>query len=203
MAASTGHALARPATSRPATSRPGTAIGRGTIARPDAAARHGAAAGPGAAATVAVGLVIAVWNRRATATVAVARPAISGREVFKIVSLAEQAKRPKMTAKGAFTARGYFNRRLRTAVFPAGRIKIRRHVLKTSYHGPDLRTCRFKIWQKGTFRVVRATGRYAGIRESGYYWTTISGRLGRVAANECSSKIVAYRSVTYEIGTVR
>ncbi|HXP20677.1 MAG TPA: hypothetical protein VN840_13625 [Streptosporangiaceae bacterium] len=151
-----------------------------------------AVSGPAAATTAA-----------AVSTTAAARPAIFGKEVFKIVSLAPAAKRPKMTAKGAFRAEGYFNRRLRTAVFPAGRIRISRYVLTTTYHGPNLRTCRFKIFQKGTFRVTRATGRYAGIRESGYFWTTISGRLGRVAPGECSAKIVAYRSVTYEKGTVR
>ncbi len=78
-----------------------------------------------------------------------------------------------------------------------------RHVIRTAYYGPDLKTCRFKIVQKGTFAVTRATGRYRGLRDSGNFRTTLRGRLNQTGPNRCGSKIVARPTVTYEIGRAR
>lgn len=132
-----------------------------------------------------------------------ARPSFSGREVYKIVTVMPSSKLPVVTAWGAFKATGTFVRKTSTLAFPRGRIIISRHVTQTTVTRPDLATCRFTIWQKGTFVVTRATGKYRGLRESGRLASTIRGRYNRTGPDRCGRKLVAYHVVTYEIGTVR
>lgn len=128
--------------------------------------------------------------------------AAHGREVIKIVGTMPGPLHAQATAKGAFNARGYFVRKKASLVFPKGRLAVRRHVRTTSYTPPNLTTCWFKIKQSGTFRVFYATGRYRGLRYSGQFSTTFSGRLKRTGPGQCGSKIVYYRIVTYEIGKI-
>jgi hypothetical protein len=136
-------------------------------------------------------------------TPAALRPAFSGREVFKIVYRKPGPTHPTASAWGAFTAAGQFIREDATLVFPKGRITVRRHVLSTTYSGPDLTTCRFTIVQKGKFVVTKATGKYRGLHDSGKFATKLSGRLKRTGPSQCGSTIVTEREVTYEIGTAR
>ena len=141
-----------------------------------------------------------------TVTIAVAgfksQPAAAKREVIKIVNTMPGPKHGHVTAKGAFIASGYFFRKRATLVFPKGRLAVRRHVLGTVVSPPNLATCWFKIRQNGTFRVSYATGAYRGLRYGGQFTTRFSGRLQRTGHDQCGSKIVYYRSVTYEIGNV-
>ncbi len=127
---------------------------------------------------------------------------IKGREVIKIVTTLPGPRHGRVTASGAFRANGYFVRKRATLVFPNGRLAIRRHLLGTTYTPPNLATCWFKIRQNGTFTVFSATGRYRGLRYGGQFWTNISGRLKRSGPDQCGSKLVFYRTVTYEIGTI-
>ena len=129
-----------------------------------------------------------------------AGPAYSGREVFKIVARMPGPRHPTARAWGAFSATGHYIRKYGTLVFPKGKISVRRHVKKTTYSGPSLRTCRFTIVQRGTFVVRKATGRYRGLHESGHFTSRLYGRLKKTGTNRCSSTIVAKRTVTYEIG---
>jgi hypothetical protein len=78
---------------------------------------------------------------------------------------------------------------------------VRRHVKKVTYSGPNLRTCRFTIVQCGTFVDREATGTYHGLHEPGRFTSRLYGRLRTAGTNRCSSKIVAKRPVTFEIGT--
>jgi hypothetical protein len=130
------------------------------------------------------------------------QPAVHGREVIKIVGTMPGPLHAQVTATGAFTARGYFVRKKASLFFPKGRLAVRRHVQSTSYTPPNLATCWFKIKQNGTFRVFYATGKYRGLRYSGKFWTTFSGRLKRTGHDQCGSKIVFDRVVTYEIGKI-
>ena len=130
------------------------------------------------------------------------RPAISGREVFRIVGTTPGPLHAAVTAKGAFKASGYFFRKKASLIFPKGRLVVRRHVLSTRYRPPNLKTCWFKISQYGRFRVTYSTGRYRKLRYSGQYRTHVSGRLKRTGPNQCGSKIVYYHFVTYEIGNI-
>jgi len=130
------------------------------------------------------------------------RPGIAGREVIKIVGSMPGPFHAQVTAKGAFTARGYFIRRKASLVFPKGRLAVRRHVVTTTYTPPNLATCWFKIQQRGTFRVFYATGSYRGLRFGGQFRSTFSGRLNRTGNDQCGSKVVVYHIVTYETGKI-
>ncbi len=155
-------------------------------------------------ATMAGGLVPATASAAVRGpALAVGSPDFAGREVFKIVARLSGPRHPTAYAWGAFTAKGRFIRKPATLVFPKGKIVVHRHVRRTVYHGPDLKTCRFKIVQTGTFAVTRATGRYRGLRDSGSFSTTLRGRLKQTGPDRCGSKIVARRTVTYEIGRAR
>ena|ERR1700722_13260506 len=128
--------------------------------------------------------------------------AFRGKETIKIVGTKPGPRHAKITAKGAFHAKGYFVHHRAWLVFPKGRLAVHRTVESTSYSPPNLSTCWFKTTQSGTFRVFYATGRYKGLRYSGDFSTTISGRLKKSGSNQCTSKIVVYRAVTYEVGTI-
>jgi hypothetical protein len=131
------------------------------------------------------------------------RPAFSGRENFAIVSLNAGSRHPRVFAKGAFHAIGKLDRgRVSTVAFPRGRVLYRHQVISTIVSDPNLRTCRFTEQQTGTFWVVRATGRYAGMHYSGIYRTTITARLKRGAQSGCGSTFVRFRELTYFKGDV-
>jgi len=158
----------------------------------------------GSAVLAAVLAVTIVSGLAQTAVSAAERgPAFSGREVFKIVGRMPGPRHAAVTASGAFRASGVFIRKDATLAFPRGRIVVRRHVESTAYFGPDLSTCRFKIVQKGTFVVTKATGRFRGLHESGLFSTTVSGQLVRRGPGRCGAKITARRTVSYETGTAR
>jgi len=147
------------------------------------------------------GLVQTAASASATATPdRLAGPAYSGREVFKIVARVPGPRHATARAWGAFSATGHFIKKNSTLVFPKGKIIVRRHVNKTTYSGPSLRTCRFKIVQRGTFAVRKATGEYRGLHESGHFTSRLFGRLKKTGTNRCGSTIVAKRTVTYMIG---
>jgi hypothetical protein len=137
----------------------------------------------------------------AAAPAHLAGPAYSGREVFKIVARMPGPQHATARAWGAFRATGHFIKKDAALTFPKGRIVVRRHVKKVTYGGPNLRTCRFTIVQRGTFVVRKATGKYRGLHESGRFTSRLYGTLKKAGTNECSSKIVAKRTVTFEIGT--
>jgi len=143
------------------------------------------------------------WAAPANRGAAAVGPAYSGREVFKIVARMHGPRHATVQAWGAFKASGHFIRKTATITFPKGRIVVRRHVEKTTYSGPNLQTCRFTIVQRGTFSVKRATGKYHGLHESGHFTSRLHGRLKKSGPSRCSSKIVARRTVTFEIGRAR
>ncbi len=129
-------------------------------------------------------------------------PAYAGRLEFRIVARMPGPRHAAVTASGAFKASGHFVRKDATLVFPHGRITVRRHIQSTSEPPPNLRTCTFTIRQSGTFGVIRATGRYRGLRDDGTFTTTLRGRLRKIGPGRCG-KIVARRTVTVESGRAR
>src|SRR5215510_5328149 len=153
---------------------------------------------PAAVATVAAATLV-IGLTQATAAGAV-RPAYAGGETFKIVARKPGPLHATVYAWGAFKATGHYVRIRSAIVFPRGRIIVRRHVKSTTYRGPNLTTCRFRIVQKGTFVVRRATGRYRHLHESGHFTSRLFGRLKKTGTASCGTKIVASRTVTYEIG---
>lgn len=158
-----------------------------------------------ALAVVLVAAVVAGLAPAALAAPAVqAReaPAFSGREVYRIDHTVPGPYHATVRARGAFAANGVFIRRDAELRFPHGRIVVIRHLLRTSYIGPNLATCRFKILQSGTFHVARATGRFRGLREDGTFSTTLRARLKRTGPDRCGRKVVALQAITYERGNL-
>ena len=155
------------------------------------------------AAIAAITATLAAALGAAAALAAVRAPDFAGREVFKIVSRVPGPAHPVAYASGAFTAKGYLVRKRSALVFPKGTIVVRRSVQQTTFYPPDLETCRFKIVQRGSFRVTRATERYRGLRDSGGFVTTLHGRLRQTGGDRCGRTIVSRRTVTYEIGRAR
>lgn len=125
-----------------------------------------------------------------------------GKEVIKIVSRRPGPYHARVSAHGAFSAKGYFLRRRASLIFPGGRLVVRRHLISTTNQPPNLSTCWFKARQTGTFRVTYSTGKYRGLRWGGDFTTSIAGRLKKTGPDQCGAKIVVYSAVTYEIGTI-
>jgi hypothetical protein len=158
-----------------------------------------AAASPTVAASPAVGAAPVT----ASSTSSTAPPPYSGRENFAIVTLKPDSEHARVFAKGAFHAVGELDRgQVSTAAFPHGRVLYRHRVISTTVSDPNLRTCQFTESQTGTFRVVRATGAYAGIHYSGTYRTTIKAQLQRGTQSGCGNMIVAFHELTYFKGDV-
>jgi hypothetical protein len=156
----------------------------------------------GLAALAGAGLAVLVTAGFAGASGAALGPARHGKETFKIVVTRPGPKHAPATASGAFKAKGYFWRKRASLVFPHGRIAIRRHLGDTTVNPPDLTTCVFTEQQTGTFDVFYATGWYKSLRYSGGFTTNITGHLKKSGHDQCSSKIVSYRAVTYEVGVI-
>jgi hypothetical protein len=151
-------------------------------------------------AAVALTLLTSGFRSAPAAPLRPAHP--HGKEVIKIVTKRPGPYHARVSAHGAFYAKGYFLRRRASLIFPGGRLAVRRHLISTVNQPPNLATCWFKAHQTGTFRVFYSTGKYRGLRWDGNFTTAIAGRLNKTGANQCGSKIVVYSAVTYEIGTI-
>lgn len=127
---------------------------------------------------------------------------LHGHEVIRIIDTRPGPRHAKAFAKGAFRATGFFVRAKASLIFPKGKLVVRRHVTSSSVTPPKLSTCRFSEEQAGTFSVSHATGAYQGHRFSGTFSTRVSGRLQKTGHNQCGSKIVTYRAVVTETGTI-
>jgi hypothetical protein len=145
----------------------------------------------------------------ATAATAAAAPASPGsgrvghgKETLKIVATEPGPRHAPVYATGAFAAKGYFFRKRANIIFPHGKLAVHRQLLSTTNYPPDLAACTFKAIQTGTFQVFYATGWYRHVRYSGQFQTTITGHLKKSGHDQCTSKIVSYRAVTYEVGSI-
>lgn len=178
----------------------GTAAPAASAATPPALASTSAAVPPASAAVA----VAASQGGAARLTGPRGARALAGHEVFKIVSSTQGEPQPPIVASGAFSASGYFDRATATAVFGNGTITIRRHRTHQGRSGPDLQTCKLRVWASGTFTVVGTTGTYHGLRESGSFVTTISITLAKTGTSSCSATVyTAFRAVTTETGYLR
>jgi hypothetical protein len=130
-------------------------------------------------------------------------PAFHGRVTFTIYSSQPDPTKPPATARGAIKAKGHFYRRSATLAFPKGRIIIHRRSTGVRYSGPYFPSCRLTITQRGTFSIVKGTGRYRGLRGSGTFRTIIHERLRSLGGTTCGTKYVYFHAVTYETGSVR
>jgi len=148
----------------------------------------------------ALTLLTSGFRAAPTASLGSAHP--HGKEVIKIAAKVPGPYHARVSAHGAFKAKGYFLRKRASLIFPGGRLAVRRHLISTTNRPPNLATCWFKARQTGTFRVFYSTGKYRGLRWAGNFTTSIAGRLKKTGPDQCGTKIVVYSAVTYEIGTI-
>ena len=140
-----------------------------------------ALAAAAAAITTAAGVTAA--SAAPTAT-----HAASGTEYFQVMSTATSPRPASVIARGVFTAAGQVrlgDAKVSSITFPGGTIVLS--------HRPGRTTSRFYpagclsvISQPGSYRIVRGTGRYAGISGHGTYQLSLEIVAAR-AGGRCSS----------------
>ena len=112
--------------------------------------------------------VVAVTGVTVASASPVTRQAVSGTEYVQIMSTSGPAS---AIARGVFTAAGQArvgDARGGTIAFPGGTIVLSHRSAKSSSHFYPA-GCLSLISQSGSYRIVRGTGRYAGISGHGTY----------------------------------
>ena len=116
-----------------------------------------------------------------------ARPA-SGTEYIQVMSASVAPGPASAIARGVFTAAGHArlgDARVGTIAFPGGTIVLSHRPTKGSSRFYQA-TCLSVISQSGSYRIVRGTGRYAGISGHGTYQLSLEIVAAR-ANGRCSS----------------
>jgi hypothetical protein len=119
--------------------------------------------------------------------VASARPAISHTEHFREMTTSATSSTSSLIATGVFTAGGIDDQGVtpETFKFPGGTIKIKHHAVHTK-QTLNSRTCLFTISQRGTYKLIGGTGKYAGISGHGTYVLSILAVGARNSKGKCS-----------------
>jgi hypothetical protein len=163
-----------------------TAISSGFVVAV-AVASPAAAAGPRSTADTTPGATEPASARVLGAERASASARAAGTEHFRIMSTAATSRQLSVIATGEFTAGGTDipGKNADTAIFPGGTLRIRHHsTVFTASFNP--RTCLFTETQRGTYRLVRGTGRLAGISGSGRFAVHILGVFARDSSGSCT-----------------
>ncbi len=162
----------------------------------------------GAAATVTMitgaGVASASPTHPATIThPASAHRAVTGTQHFQDVSTSLTGNRSKVVAYGVFNASGVdiaTSNTRDTFRFPGGSFRVRHKVTHSRSHFSK-RTCAGTQSQRGTYKISRGRGRYAGI--SGHGRFTVSALIvARHTAHGCSNKPIAVQVVIRARGPV-
>ena len=131
--------------------------------------------------------VAGVTGVAAASAAPAARQAVSGTEYVQIMSTSATGPASAI-ARGAFTAAGQArlgDARTGTIVFPGGTIVLSHRAGKNSAHFYPA-GCLSVISQSGSYRIVRGTGRYAGISGHGTYQLSLE-MVGARVHGACSS----------------
>lgn len=155
-------------------------------------------------ASIMVILAIMTMGGAGTAT-ASARPADGRTEHLRIMSTRARAARKSVIVTGAFTSGGYDIPAAvtDTVVFPDGTFKFT-HVRHSGTETFNPSTCLLTESERGTFTISRGTGKYAGIRGSGEFVTSIVAVTAKNAAGRCTHLQApgTFQEITTAGGTV-
>jgi hypothetical protein len=138
------------------------------------------------AATAAV--IATATGVTAASAAPAARPAASGTEYIQVMSASVAPGPASVIARGVFTAAGQTqlgNAKVSTIRFPGGTIVLSHR----QAHGSERfspASCLSLVSQSGSYRIVRGTGRYAGISGHGTYQLSLEIVAAR-AGGRCSS----------------
>ena len=142
--------------------------------------------------TFALAAAAAAITATAGVTAASAAPAAShatsGTEYFQVMSASVTPGPASVIARGVFAAAGQArlgDARTATITFPGGTIVLSHRPAKGSSRFYPA-TCLSVINQSGSYRIVRGTGRYAGISGHGTYQLSLEIVAARVGGH-CSS----------------
>jgi len=117
-----------------------------------------------------------------------ARSAASGTEYIQVMSASTAPGPASVIARGVFTAAGRVrldDARVSTITFPGGTIVLsHRQAHGSARFSPA--SCLSLVRQSGSYRIVRGTGRYAGISGHGTYQLNLE-IVGARAGGRCSS----------------
>jgi hypothetical protein len=126
-------------------------------------------------------------------------------EHLRFMNTMATSARISVIATGGFTAGGYVIPAAvtDTAVFPGGTFKLR-HVTQHVKAGGNPRTCLLTETLRGTFTIGHGTGKYAGIRGSGTFVTSIAAVTTKDHTGQCTHvrAPATYQEVTTASGTV-
>jgi hypothetical protein len=141
----------------------------------------------------------------AGAATASASPAGTRAEHLRIMSTAATSSRLSVIATGAFTAGGSVIPAAVTdrVVFPGGTFTFR-HVSHSGTASFNSGTCLLTETERGTFAIGHGTGKYAGIRGSGKFVTSIVAVTAKNHAGRCThiQAPATYQEITTATGTV-
>jgi len=135
-----------------------------------------------------------------------ARPGAKPNEHLRIMSTKAASRRLSVIATGAFTGGGYDKpaRKTDTIVLPGGTFTFT-HVSTSFTATANPQTCLITETEKGTFTLGGGTGKYAGIRGSGTYVTSIVAVAAKNRAGQCKHVQAphTFQGTTRASGTVR
>jgi hypothetical protein len=168
----------------------------------------------GAAATVTMitgaGVAVASASHPAASSrpAAVSHPAsphaaISGREHFQAVSASLSGTRSRVAAYGAFNASGIDTSTSNTRdtfTFPGGSFRVTHKVTHSRQHFSKV-TCAGVVHQRGTYRLSKGTGRYAGISGHGRFRVRVL-IVSRHTSSGCGNRPIAIQTVIRARGPV-
>ena len=156
----------------------------------------------GAAATVTM-ITGAGVASAATGHPASPHAAVTGTEHFQVVSASLTGSRHKIAAYGAFNASGTDVQRTGntdTFKFPGGSFRVKHKPTRTRSHFSK-RTCAGTERQRGTYKISRGRGTYAGISGHGRFTVRILF-VARHTSRGCSSKPIAVQTIIRARGPV-
>ena len=126
-------------------------------------------------------------------------------EHFRIMNTEATSSRLSVIVTGAFTAGGHVIPAAVTdiVVFRGGTFKFR-HVSHSGTASFNSTTCLLTETERGTFTIDHGTGKYAGIRGSGNFVTSIVAITAKNRAGRCThvQAPATYQEITTATGTV-
>lgn len=111
---------------------------------------------------------------------------VSGTEHFQLMTASATSNSSSVIASGVFTAPGvdHQGNKVDTVDFPGGTVQIA-HSHGTGTQHFDPRTCLMTIDMHGTYKLVKGTGKYAGITGNGKYQLSILA-IGAKSGGKCT-----------------
>jgi hypothetical protein len=130
-------------------------------------------------------------------------PAVTGTEHFQLVSASLSGKRSPVAAYGVFNASGVqvrISNTRDTFTFPGGGFRLTHKTTRSRSHFSKS-ACAAVVRVRGTYKISRGTGTYAGISGSGHFRLRLLFVL-RHTSHGCSKNPIAVQTIIRARGPV-